>query len=204
MNDCRRSRVSSTPSASPGAPIVLSWALKFRSWMALDRVTLAANPHSARSEISGTTNRTASMSRIDRVRAGCAGESITPLALDLKGYADAGEVSLSQRHRALWAQTNREPGRLGLARKDRSIAFDEGVAILVVLEQLRRDVVTPAVRDTEVLGHRHLHWPPPPPAGKTSGRLSMPTRPAGQVALGVLPGASSYSGDRKSTRLNSS
>src|SRR5215470_3789540 len=186
MKDCRRSRVSWTPSASPGAPIVLSWVLKFRSWMALDSVTLAANTHSARSETSGTMNRRASMSRIDRVRAGwrgefagCRGESMAPLAMDLKGC----ERSLGYRHRALWAQANREPGRVGLARRHRSIPPDDGITLLVVLEQFRRHVVAPAVTSAEFLADRHLHCAlppagsPPPPAGKTSGRLSMPTSP---------------------------
>src|SRR6516225_3650156 len=120
-------------------------------------------------------NRTASMSRIDRVRAGgrgevagCRGESMAPLAMDLKGCAR----SLGDRHRALWAQANREPGRIGLARRDRSIPPDDGITLVVVLEQFRCHVVAPAVTNAEFLVNRHLHCPLPPPAGKTSGRLS--------------------------------
>src|SRR5215469_4517301 len=174
--------------------------------MALDSVTLAANAHSATRETRGTMNRSPSMSRIDRVRpgwrgefAGCRGESMAPLAMDLKGSAR----SLGECHRALWAQTNREPGRIGLVRRHRSIPPDDGITLLVVLEQFRGHVVAPAVTNAEFLVDRYLHCAlplagsPPPPAGKTSGRLSMPTRPAGQVARGAVPGASSYSGIRR-------
>jgi len=61
--------------------------------------------------------------------------------------------------------------------------------------RLRASDVEPgySVSLTARSGHGHPHRAPPPAAWKTSGRLSKPTTPAGQVTRGAAPLPANYS-----------